>query len=361
VRREVHVSPEKSRLVGRAGSSRRLRAALERRFTGEVPFFETYVAEEIVDEVMGRPMGTHMLKLPPGDYVEFLARTGMDAAYLYEGWFLGRKNVVDARGRVQYVDGTIKSRGDFGQIVAPSLETVRRRIESFLAAAGGTELGVVCALDVSVSIMTTAIGPTDSLILLHEDPAFVDEFLDRVEEYTLPLAQCVVQYPVDAILMTGPQCGKTGPIISPAMHEEFIFPRTRKVMDIIRPSGIPVILHSDGDNSAFMDWIIGAGFAAIHPVEPVGGFDIYRLKSAYGDRICLCGNIDVGDVLTRGTPEQVRADVLEHIRRLAPGGGYVCGSSHDITGSVPFENFCALARTVCSTNVSADGSLSASA
>lgn len=344
--------------VQRPGDRRRLRAAYERKFTGEVPFFESYVAEEVVDAVMGRRMGRHMLQLDPEDYVEFLLRTGMDAAYLYQGWFLGRKNRVDERGRVHYVDGTIKSRADFDQIVPPSLDLVRRRIEGFLEAASGTNLGAACALDVSVSIMNTAIGPTDSLISLYDDPGFVNEFLDRVEEYTLPLAECVIQYPLVAIWGTGPQCGKTGPIISPEMHAEFIFPRMEKVLEIVRPSGIPVVLHSDGDNSALMDWILQAGFAALHPVEPgIGRFDIFRLKEKYADRICLCGNIDVGSVLARGTPQQVRRDTLEHIRRLAPGGGYVCGSSHDITENIPSENFCALAQTVCSTTVLPDGSL----
>lgn len=345
-------------LPARPGDRRRIADALSCTFTGEVPFFEHYVAEEIVDRVMGRSVGTHMLKLPPHDYVEFLKRTGMDAAYLSEHWSLGRKNKLDERGRPQYMDGTIKSAADFDQIRSPSLDIVRRRIESFLQAARHTNLGAMCALDVSVTLANTAIGPTDFLLAMYDRPDFVDEFLNRVEEYTLPLAECIKQYPLDAIWLTGLLCCNTGPMLSPEMHQKFIFPRLKKVLDLIRPSGIPVVLHSDGDNSMFMDWIVEAGFSAIHPVEPgIGGFDIYKLKGQYGERICLCGNIDVGSILCRGTAQQVRDDVLKHIRRLAPGGGYICGSSHDIGDNIPFENFCALARTVCSTVVREDGSL----
>jgi uroporphyrinogen-III decarboxylase len=342
--------------VSRAGNRQRLRAAYEGRFTGEVPFFESYVAEGIVDRVMGRPMGTHMLKLAPADYVDFLKRTGMDAAYVAEGWFLGRRNVTDENGHVHYVDGTIKSRDDFDQIVPPSLDRVRERIESVLEATHAANLGVAFGLDMSVSTVMTAIGPIDSLTALYDDPDFVNEFLDRAEEYTIPLAECVSQYPLDGIWLTGLTCANAGPVISPAMHEEFILPRVEKVMRIIRPSGIPAVLHSDGDNSVFMDWIVRTGFSALHPIEPgVGKFDIYTLKETYGSKICLCGNIDVGAVLARGTPEDVRVDTLEHIRRLAPGGGYVCGSSHDITENIPFENFAMLAKTVCSAVVRESG------
>jgi len=333
----------------RAGDRQRLLDALAHRFSGEVPFVEYYVAETIVDRVMGTSRGKHMLQLDAADLVEFLRRTSMDAGYVCGGWFLGRRNKVDEHGRVHYIDGTIKSRADFDQIQPPSFDPVRRRIEGFLEQARDTHLGCTFAPDMATSLAFTAIGPNDFLRAVYDDPAFLDEFMDRVEEYTLPLAECALAYPVDAVLVTGPMCCKDGPIISPEMHERFIFPRLQKVLDIIRPRGVPVILHSDGDNSAFMDWIVERGLAGLHPIEPCSDrFDIFELKRRYGDRICLCGNIDVGRVLSRGTPDQVRRNTLEHLERLSPGGGYVCGSSHDITENIPYENFRAMAETICS-------------
>ena len=126
---------DKGFAVDRVGNKQRLRDVYACRFSPEVLFLECYVAEKIVNSVMGRNVGTHMLKLGPKDYVEFLQRAGMDAAYLYEGWFLGRKNKIDAKGQTHYIDGTIKSRNDFDQIIPPPLARVERRIESFLEAA----------------------------------------------------------------------------------------------------------------------------------------------------------------------------------------------------------------------------------
>ena len=57
-------------------------------------------------------------------------------------------------------------------------------------------------------------------------------------------------------------------------------------------------------------------------------------------------NIDLTGVLVNGTPEDVRRDVEEHIRRLAAGGGYICASSHNITEDVPLDNFYALRDAV---------------
>jgi uroporphyrinogen decarboxylase len=70
--------------------------------------------------------------------------------------------------------------------------------------------------------------------------------------------------------------------------------------------------------------------------------DIFELKRDYGGRLCLVGNIDLGSTLTLGRPEDVEAEVREHIRMLAPGGGYCVGSSNSVTNYVPLPNFIAM-------------------
>jgi hypothetical protein len=334
----------------RTGSRKRFLDAVHHRFTGEVPFFELWAADVIVDQVLGRPMGgKHMLQLDPPDCVEFVQRAGIDAIYIAFHWPLGRKNKIDDHGRVHYVDGAIKTRVDLKQIKSPSLDDLRVRIESYLAAMEGRDLACVFALDNSPTQAYTAIGPMDYLLAMADDHSFLNEFMDRVEEFTLSEVEVVREYPIDVLFLTGPQCGKTGPIVSREMHEQFIFPRIEKMLDMIRPTDVPVILHSDGDNSMLMDWIVGAGFAGLHPIEPCSDrFNIFDLKRRFGRQICLCGNVDVSGVLTYGTPEEVRQDTLMHLRQLSPEGGYICGSSHDITDCVPCENFEALAETVCS-------------
>jgi len=341
--------------VGREGNRQRFLDAVHHRFTGEVPAWEPDVAEEVVDAIMGRPMGSKSLNLPAPDYVEFLKRVGFDVGYLFEGWFLGRKNKYDEKGRPQYIDGTIKSRKDFEQIKPPSLDIIRRRIEGFLDAVEGTHIGCIVALDVATTIANTAIGPVDFLMKMLDDSDFVDEFIERVEAYTLPLAECAASYPLDAILVTGPMGQKSGLMISRELHERFIFPTVEKAVNIIKAKDIPTILHSDGSNADIMDWILDTGFDVLNPIEPgAANFDIYDLKETCGDRICLSGNIDVSGVLSFGTPDEVRADTLEHLRRLSPGGGYVCSSSHDISQHVPVENFIAMNETIRSFNAKTD-------
>ena len=70
--------------------------------------------------------------------------------------------------------------------------------------------------------------------------------------------------------------------------------------------------------------------------------DSKEVKEKYGDKVCLLGNIEIGEILTLGTPEDVDAEVRQKIRTLAPGGGYTVGSSNTVAHYVKLENFKAM-------------------
>jgi uroporphyrinogen-III decarboxylase len=70
--------------------------------------------------------------------------------------------------------------------------------------------------------------------------------------------------------------------------------------------------------------------------------DINAVKREYGPKIAVIGNIDLAHTLTRGTPEEVRAEVRQRIHDLAPGGGYAVSSSNSVPEYVPYANFDAM-------------------
>jgi len=85
-----------------------------------------------------------------------------------------------------------------------------------------------------------------------------------------------------------------------------------------------------------MDDLLTQGMNAIHPLEP-GSMDLLELKKRYGHRVTLVGNIDI-DLLTRGTPQQVKKQVRDRIRMLGRGYGYILSSSNSITPACLPEN-----------------------
>ena len=52
--------------------------------------------------------------------------------------------------------------------------------------------------------------------------------------------------------------------------------------------------------------------------------------------------MDTQRVLPFGSPSEVRDEVRRRIEDLAPGGGFVFASVHNVQGDVPPENFMAM-------------------
>ena len=61
-------------------------------------------------------------------------------------------------------------------------------------------------------------------------------------------------------------------------------------------------------------------------------------------RLTLCGNFDI-NILSLGTPEAMREEVLRKMRALAPGGGYVFTQVHNIQPGVSPEAIVAIYDT----------------
>ena len=78
----------------------------------------------------------------------------------------------------------------------------------------------------------------------------------------------------------------------------------------------------------------------INPVQvSAQGMDSRLLKAAYGRDVTFWGGgVDTQRVLPFGTPEEVRDEVKRRIDDLAPGGGFVFATVHNIQAFVPPEN-----------------------
>jgi uroporphyrinogen decarboxylase len=312
----------------------------------EIPYFETEFSAGAMGRILGKVIDTRTYHLPPEDHVGFLQSTGIDMAYLCFPWFEGRKWHIDSSGHRHYVDGLIKHRKDLKNLNYPSLDIHKRRIEGFLEAAEGSGIGLVHSLNGAADIITS-VGMQDYYLALYDDPGFIDEFMDIYDDKMVyPVMDMAFEYRPDAVMLSTELCYKDGMMMSPELADRFVFKRLEKQVKYIRTKDVPVILHSDGDNSSVMDRWIAMGFSAIHPVENCGKNDIFQIKEKWGDKICLMGNMDLSGVLMAGTPDDVVKDTLEHIEKLSGGGGYICGSSHDINDSVPFENLRAMIKTV---------------
>ncbi|MFA5866042.1 MAG: uroporphyrinogen decarboxylase family protein [Phycisphaerae bacterium] len=315
--------------------------AVRRIESEEVSFQEDEIEISVAGRILNRPLPmVRPYELPAKDYVELNRKCGNDMICLNNVWELGRKNVIDSEGRKHYVDGTMKTPADLNQITYPDLGCIRKSIENMLEAIEGTGFGLKYIANQTPFIVTTAVGYQDYYMCLITNPGFIHEFQKRINGFCLAELELALTYPIDVVQVSAIFFDKNGPVMSRAMIEEFEYPSLRERIKKIKDKGLPVSIHADGNFSSFIPDFIEMGVDVLNPIEPCDGKqDIYKIKEAYGDKISLHGNIDMSGVLAHGTPQQVETDVIEHIERLAVGGGYVCASSHNITEAVPLENF----------------------
>ena len=75
--------------------------------------------------------------------------------------------------------------------------------------------------------------------------------------------------------------------------------------------------------------------------------DIVELKNAMPEMV-WAGGVDGVDLMERGAPEQVRSEVIRHIRdtdAIRTGGMFVASSS-EINPPIPVENYAAMVDAV---------------
>ena len=170
--------------------------------------------------------------------------------------------------------------------------------------------------------------------------ASVARELRRVHAVADPALSPVILIPEDFAT-------KQGPIFPPAFLHEFHFPYVRKLADAWHEHGVTALYHSDGNWRKVIPELIACGVDGFYCLEPNCGMDIVELKNAWPDMV-WAGGVDGVDLMERGSPEQVRAEVRRHIRgtRALETGGMFVASSSEINPPIPPENFRAMVEAV---------------
>jgi uroporphyrinogen decarboxylase len=120
----------------------------------------------------------------------------------------------------------------------------------------------------------------------------------------------------------------------------------KRMIDLAHEAGVTVFHHSDGAIRPIIPDMIEAGIDILNPIQwRSAGIDRAELKREFGDLIVFHGGMDNQYTLARGTVEEVRSEVLDNIRILGEGGGYILAPCHNIQVVSPPENIIAMYET----------------
>ncbi len=186
---------------------------------------------------------------------------------------------------------------------------------------------------------------------LISNPDLANALLDGVTDYYIAFYKEALKVAgefIDIVFFGDDYGTQRSMTISPRLWRKMIKPRLARLVSAIKgAANVRYQHHSCGAIAPIVPDLIEIGVDILNPVQPsVAALDPLAIKREYGRQLVLHGAIDQQNVLPRGSAEDVRQEVRQRIRDLAPGGGYVVAVSPNIQADVPGENILALYDTV---------------
>ncbi len=176
---------------------------------------------------------------------------------------------------------------------------------------------------------------------LFDAPQDIDLLAQLKYRRGVEAARQLIDCGIDALYSASDLADNRGPYFNPKQMDRYVWPYFSMWVSEVKRMGAYTILHSDGNLMPCIENIANSGVHALQAIDPVAGMDIYKLKNQVGDRLCLCGNIDCGLMLT-GSPEQVGGAARDLLTGCKPNGGLVLGASNALQKEVPVENYMAM-------------------
>lgn len=283
--------------------------------------------------------------LPPAENLELLKATGVDMATPMLTWLPAVRD--RAIGITSYAqEGIVKGWEDLDKVKIPPQKVGKQMgfVDWYIEEYKNSGLGVGPACRSCFCNTYEVLGIENFMFKLYDDIKLVEYIMDIFANYSLQITTALSERNIDCFWLDDDVCFNNGFIVSPKLIKELWIPRTSAMLKPLRDKGIPIYMHCCGNVKDLIPIIIDMGIIAIQALQPNCN-DIYALKDEYRGKMAFIGNMDLAGILSFGTPAEVVEDTKRHIDRLAPGGGYVVGSSHSITDDVPPENYIAMIET----------------
>ena len=334
----------------------RLLTALNHQEPDRLPHIELWVtSQSVYEHILERKLGYKIgdaaeggQSITPEDDVEFAQRLGQDAVLCNFNWRPNNIFKLATDGTRHYVDGSIKTDADLENLdPPPNLDDQLRHLERYLRAAQGTGVGSITNLTSFFDSAMLAIGVNDSFYMFYDNRPLLEKLMDILVDHQTRVMQAVCDRFSDeiALVMVNDDIGyNSGLMIKKSMFMEIFPDRMKRLIAPAKGKGKLVLMHTDGKMDNILPILYDVGINVNHPVEPESN-ELAEVKKRWAGKMALVGNVPT-PLLAFGSKEEVEEKVREYCQTVAPGGGYVLGSSTSIMEGVNPENFEAMVRAV---------------
>ena len=275
--------------------------------------------------------------------------------YELEQDFAGR-HVLYFKGRrsgfmPEYVDHPVKDLRTWEEQIAWRLAPdAPGRFDNLAAHMAAAQVAAAEGLMISQNLiggymyLRSLIGPADLLYAFYDQP----ELIHACMRTWLDLADAVIArhqayVTLDEIFLAEDICYNHGPLVSPRMMKEFLFPYYQQLLANVKARQIDQARHLyvqiDTDGYAVPTiplYIEAIGMDVMSPFEVASGCDVVEIGRLYPE-LAMFGGIDKR-VLASG-----RAAIDAHLEYILPTmrarGGFIPTCDHGVPEEVPYQDY----------------------
>ena len=191
--------------------------------------------------------------------------------------------------------------------------------------------------------LRSLIGPQSLLYAFYDMPdlihACLRSWLELADAVTASHQRYVT---IDEVYFDEDICYKGGPLISPRMIREFLFPYYQQLVSDIRARQLDPRRHlfvqvdSDGYAVSIIPLYQEVGMDVMCPFEVAAGCDVVEIGREFPDLVMI-GGID------KRVLAQSKEAIDRHLEAILPAmrarGGYIPTVDHGVPEEVPYENY----------------------
>jgi uroporphyrinogen decarboxylase len=191
--------------------------------------------------------------------------------------------------------------------------------------------------------LRSLMGPMDLLYKFHDDPELIRDCMeawfhmaDRIS------ARYQKHVSIDEFFIGEDICYNKGPLISPEMIKEFLFPYYKQLIENIKKRQpdkdrrLYFQLDTDGFSDPVIDLYRELGMDYLSPFEVAAGCDVVRTGMQYPD-LRIRGGIDKR--ILAESNEAIDREVDRIMPAMKKRGGYIPTCDHGVPEEVDFENY----------------------
>jgi uroporphyrinogen decarboxylase len=302
--------------------------------------------------------------LPGGSYEEFIEHLDIDGILLFDKVFTWKYEKVDeSKGLVRDqwgalihfstealghpVQRSINKESDLDNFIPPDPDEEWRYegMKKYIQRWKGERAIIAHATDVFDIARESFLGDEAYYTAMIQRPDLIDRVNEIALKYNLKSIKNQIELGADVLAITGDFAMTKGPMVSPKHTARFLTPALKKQVELGHRLGVPVFKHTDGNLWKILDLLVATGIDGLHPIDPLAGMDLAEVREKY-PKLCLMGNVNCGATLSWKSPEEVRQEVKECIRKAGPKSGYICMSSNSIHSGVRPENYVAMIKAI---------------